>query len=150
MTTDLTGELRSAAISTFEQLGFLLPDKDLSEEQAQEQITASCRVRFRGPQSGALEIEVAGKFLASLVGNMLGEGDQPAPELQLDALGEITNVICGNVLPSLSGASAVFDLSAPETFPDPLPPHATSKGRVARVILGLEEGRAEITIRLYG
>jgi CheY-specific phosphatase CheX len=95
-------------------------------------------------------MEVAGRFLVDLAANMLGTEDDPTDEVVLDALGEVTNVICGNVLPSLSGANAVFDLSAPEPALAPLPPAASPEGEVARVVMGLEEGRAEITIRLYG
>jgi CheY-specific phosphatase CheX len=147
---DLTAELQKAASSTFEQLGFLLPETDLSEEQAQAEVMGSCRVRFRGPRSGALEIEVAGDFLLELASNMLGGEEASSPEILVDALGEVANVICGNVLPSLAGPEAVFDLSAPESALKPLPPSAHAQGPVARAVMGVEEGRAEITIRLYG
>jgi CheY-specific phosphatase CheX len=150
MTSDLTLQLRQAAISTFEQLGFLLADEEVSEEQAAAPITGSSRVRFRGPHSGALEIEIAGNFLTELANNMLGVEGDPPREVVLDALGEVSNVICGNVLPFLSGPNAVFDLSAPEPSTEPLPPNASSRGNVAKVSVGLDEGRAEVTLRLYG
>jgi len=150
MTADLTLQLKRAAISTFEQLGFMLADEEVSEEQAEASITGSSRVRFRGPHSGALEVEIAGDFLKELANNMLGVDGDPPREVILDALGEVTNVICGNVLPSLSGPNAVFDLSAPEPSMDPLPPNANSSGNVARASVGLDGGRAEITLRLYG
>ena len=147
MTSDLTSELKRAATSAFEQLGFFLPDHDLSEEQGGAPVVASCRVRFQGPVPGVMEVVTAGSFLEELAGNMLGDEDVPPRELILDALGEISNVICGNVLPSLGGRSAVFDLESPEVrMGEESTPPAGEK--VAEVILGLDEGRAEISIHL--
>lgn len=150
MTSDLTLQLKQAAVSTFEQLGFLLATEEISAEQAEAPITGSSRVRFRGPHSGALEIEIAGSFLTDLANNMLGVEGEPPREVVLDALGEVSNVICGNVLPALSGPNAVFDLSAPEPATEPLRPSASPRENVARAVVGLDDGRAEITLRLYG
>ena len=150
MTAELTLQLKQAAVSTFEQLGFLLADDEVNEDQAAAPISGSSRVRFRGPKSGALEIEIAGNFLSELANNMLEVEGEPTHEVIMDALGEVTNVICGNVLPSLSGPNAVFDLSAPEPSAEPLPPSASTEGTVAKVAVGLDEGRAEVTLRLYG
>jgi hypothetical protein len=150
MTAELTSRLKQAAISTFEQLGFILADEEVTEEQAGAPVTGSSRVRFRGPRSGALELEIAGRFLTDMANNMLGTEGEPPEEVILDALGEVTNVICGNVLPSLGGPNAVYDLSAPEPSTSALPPSAGSGENMARVSIGLDEGRADITLRLYG
>ncbi len=150
MRPDLTWALQQAAASTFEQIGFLLPESEVTEAQAAAPVTASSRVRFRGPASGAMEIEVAGSFLPEMAMNMLGTDGAAGGDVMLDALGEISNVICGNVLPSLTSPNSVYDLSAPETSSRPLPPCATPEGRIARVVIGLNDGRAEITLRLYG
>lgn len=147
MTSELTFQLKRAATSAFEQLGFFLPDQDLSDEQSGAEVTASCQVRFRGPRSGAMEVVAAGPYLSELASNMLGDAGAPSREMILDALGEISNVICGNVLPSLGGTEAVFDLSAPEVRMGP-PPPAEGTEQIARVLLGVDQGRAEITIRL--
>lgn len=147
MTSDLTSELKKAATSAFEQLGFLLPDQDLSEEQEGAPVAASCRIHFRGPYSGAMEVVAAGAYLDELAGNMLGDGEAPSRDLVMDALGEIGNVICGNVLPALGGKNAVFDLQAPEVHPGTLPA-APGMEEVARVRLGVDEGRAELTVHL--
>jgi hypothetical protein len=39
--------------------------------------------------------------MRTIAENILGETDDPEPSLQLDALGEVANVICGNVLPEV-------------------------------------------------
>ena len=151
MKADLARELKQAASSTFEMLGFLMPEEEMTEEQAEAPVRASSRVRFRGPSSGALEMEVAGDFLTELASNMLGMSREiVSDKIARDALGEVANVICGNALPALHGTTAVFDLSAPETTSGPLPAFSQPDGPVARIALGLDGGRAEITLRLYG
>src|SRR5690606_23852538 len=84
-------------------------------------------------------------LLPRLTANMMGM--DVAPEaLQLDALGEIANVICGQVLPALHPVSAV----------EYLPPRVVT-GAVngddegppsARIELGLETSRAELLLFL--
>lgn len=150
MRNPLAAELASAAIATFEQLAFLPAEVLEDPDEPDGQVTASCRVRFRGPASGALEMEVAGDFLGELAANMLGLEGEPGETERRDALGEITNVICGNVLPHLGGPTAVFDLSPPEVFPHPLPPCARPDGRLASLALAVGGGRAAIRLRVYG
>lgn len=150
MRNPLTAELASAAISTFEQLGFLPAELSEDPPGPDDRVAGSCRVRFRGPASGALEMEISGDFLGELAANMLGMESEPGESERRDALGEITNVICGNVLPHLAGPTAVFDLSPPEVFAHPLPPSARPEGRLARLALAVGGGRAEITLRVYG
>lgn len=148
MEADIRSALAQAATSTFETLGFLFAEEDLTEEQGRAALDAACRVRFRGPVSGALEIEVSGPVLGEFAGNMLGTEGAPPREMELAALGEVANVICGNVLPALAGTRAVFDLSAPETSTRPLLRRPV-EGSVAEVVLGVGGGRVEIVLRKY-
>jgi hypothetical protein len=76
---------------------------------------------------------------------MLGLVPPLARTIQVDALGEVTNVICGNVLPALAGRDAVFDLGAPR----PLDAHAApGSAAEAEVLLGLGAGRALVSLHL--
>lgn len=148
MEPDIRSALVQAAATTFELLGFLVPDEEVTEEQAALPLDAACRVRFRGPISGALEVEVSGPVLTEFAGNMLGSDTHPSRDVELAALGEAANIICGNVLPAIAGNRAVFDLSAPETSGKAIlrrPP----EGELASVILGVGEGRVEIMLRRY-
>ncbi len=146
MSGDLAPRLQQAAASTFEQLGFLFADPSLTEDQADLTTEAVARVRFSGPYEGTLEVRLAGGLLPVLATNMLGTHGTPEPDVAMDALGEVSNVICGNVLPLLAGAEAIFDLQAPEVTggaegaPPPLPEAAVE------VSLGLEGGRADIAL----
>ncbi len=140
--------LRQVSASTFEDLGFLLPDADLSRIQLDAPLQAAAQVRFKGPFEGCLIVALHGEILAPLAANMLGEDSHPSPELQKDALGEIANVICGNILPPIAGESAVFRLSSPVQ-----PDSGCRQGAMelaAATALGLDEGRAEVSLYLKG
>jgi hypothetical protein len=77
--------------------------------------------------------------------NMLGE--IPTQERQRrDALGEMANVICGNLVPLLGGARGDFQLETPK-------PGATERGlcedgaaRVAQTRLTFDEGSLELAL----
>jgi hypothetical protein len=94
-------------------------------------------------------LRVSENLLAPLANNMLGlECDQDSPTYaqQIDALKEMLNVACGNLLPELAGTQAVFNLSAPQFQEESGPelPAATC----AQAQLALDEGQAELTLWL--
>jgi CheY-specific phosphatase CheX len=108
---------------------------------------ATVTVLFRGPSRGSILLQIYGNVLPALAANMLGEEATPELQLQRDALGEVANVIAGNLIPTIAGTD-VYDLESPivrhradgaEQAPPP--------GFAAETRLGLEEGCA--TIRLY-
>lgn len=135
--------LQAAAISTFEELCFLLPAGDVTEVQAAAEPDVDVEVAFSGPRHGRLLLRLCGPLLPELAANMLGAGDVPASSLQQDAAGEIANVICGNVLPQVMGDARVFLLSAPKVQRA----HAASPAAAAdSVVLGLGEGRIELRL----
>jgi hypothetical protein len=53
-------------------------------------------------------------MMPALAANMLGVDEPPPPPAdQRDALGELANVLCGNLLPEIAGTEHVFLLAAP-------------------------------------
>jgi CheY-specific phosphatase CheX len=125
---------------TFEELGFLLPTQEIDEQQLNAQFEAAVSVNFEGPFSGKLLVRVCGGLLPIIATNMLGEEDVPPKNLQYDALGEIANVICGNMLPEIAGSDHIFHVSAPEIVDDiDLTP-------MAEVQVGLGIGRADLLL----
>jgi hypothetical protein len=140
---DIPSILTDAAERAFEQLGFLMPDFDPPADPAESAaVTRGMMVRFTGPAAGALVVRGDDGLLEGLAANMLGTDGAPSLELQLDALGEIANVICGNVLPEAEDPGAVFRLAPP--VPAPLAgPDARVRGAVR---LHLDAGVAEITL----
>ena len=116
--------IRDISLSTFEELGFLLPawDDGLDDEPFSDDFMETVRVRFSGPCSGVLELGLSPQALEGLASNMLAVDGPPEPALLRDALGEAANVICGNLTPVLADRKAVFRLEAPAPVPedDPL------------------------------
>ncbi len=141
MNKKLETELYKAATLTFEELGFFLPSLEVNEQQLNAQVEAAASVEFDGPFSGKLLVRICGGILPTLTANMMGQEEVPSKSLQHDALTEITNVICGNMLPGIAGATGIFHVSVPkmdESF-NLLPP-------VAEVQLGLGQGRADLLL----
>lgn len=140
MATSLLSPLRTAATSTFEELGFLLAmpaDGDACS------LAHGARVDFHGPRTGCLELRVSASLLPVVAANMLGSIDAPSLALQLDALGELANVITGNVVPALDGPRAVYRLGAPVLATD-----REDRAPAAAVTLRFDEGDALVQLFL--
>lgn len=133
--------LHQAAAATFEELALLVPIDVLDDEQRAAPLAPGMAVDFEGPFRGTLEIHVTENVLPGIAENMLGAFEAPTAEEQRDALGEMCNVITGNVLPLLAGSTAVFRLHPPR------PVAAPPAGAQAEVAFGLDGGRAEVFLR---
>jgi hypothetical protein len=141
MNKKLETELYKAATLTFEELGFLLPTLEINEQQLNAQVEAAVSVEFEGPFSGKLLVRVCGGLLPTITANMLGEEDILTKSLQYDALAEIANVICGNMLPGIAGSKDLFHVGAPK-----MAESLDSFSPVAEVQLGLGIGRADLLL----
>ena len=144
MSKKLETELYKAAVLTFEGLGFLLPTPEIDEQQLNARVEAAVSVEFEGPFSGKLMVKVCGGLLPTIVANMLGEEDVPSENQQYDALGEIVNVICGNMLPGIAGSKEIFHVSAPQMA------EFTDSPPMAEVQVGLGQGRADLLLFISG
>jgi chemotaxis protein CheY-P-specific phosphatase CheC len=146
MRSVLDASLRQAAVNTFEQLVFLLPDIPPDESQRALPVMAVASIAFRGPAAGLLQVHACEGLLSRLAGNMLGE-ELDDEALQLDALGEIANIICGQVFPHLDPFRA-FEQQPPQvsasgsTVPRLLEPSAS-------IELGLECSRADVMLWIF-
>ena len=103
---------------------------------------------FSGPFGGGMELCLPAPALVELAVNMLGakDGEELSPEQQHDALKELINVVCGNLLPILAGHTEEFNLR---------PPHGRRRkpgvgGPVAVGYLMLENGACRVRMRLDG
>lgn len=137
MNTELDATLRQVAEDTFQSLAFIFPaegDADAPLDAAsglepraggpQSKFgVAGVAVEFTGPFGGRMTLGVSYAMLPVLAANMLGldEGTLPSDDQQDDALKELLNVICGNVLPALAGTESVFNVQAPRLMPPPRP-----------------------------
>ncbi len=145
MEASLESRLFQAAALTFEELAFTFTDAEPNPRQLSAPFAAAGMIDFHGPFHGRIVVHLFGSLLPTLAANMLGEEQADDPVLQEDSLKEITNVICGNLLPLIAGESAVFNLEPPRFQPHPVadPPALTLKGSVS---IGLEGGRAEVKL----
>jgi CheY-specific phosphatase CheX len=146
--TNLRSLLFSTAILTFEELGFLLPDEEVSERQTLADLKASSRIHFHGDSEGWISIRLYGCFLSELTANMLGEEGEPSDQDQADAFGELSNVVCGNLLPAAAGRTAVFDLGAPEVQLSDQLTAAPAGECAASCVVGIDDGRIELDLHL--
>jgi CheY-specific phosphatase CheX len=142
MTAQLSQELYRAAARTFEDLAFLLPMPGDPSSAEGEQAWAS--VAFSGPFSGRVAVGCPTQMLVPLAANMLGDGDIPPLGQQLDALSEVANVVCGNLLPAIAGTQAIFRMEAPHVVQGDLPRQIDEP--VARTHLQLHEGWAQVLL----
>ena len=114
--------LYDVAAQTLEKLAlmFLIPQEEADADEIVSGKTA--RVNFRGPFSGCVTVTVCPRLLPQLAANMLGldEDSRASGDQQKDALKELANVLCGNLLPALAGSEPVFHVGAP-TVEDAIP-----------------------------
>jgi CheY-specific phosphatase CheX len=151
MSSWLEKRLFRATARTFEDLGFILPSTDLSDAQERARPDAAVEITFRGSFSGRLVLTVSGPILALVAGNMLGEDEsEMSREAQMDALGELANVICGNVLPEIAGDREAFSLTPPVLLTGVPGSAQAQAGTVGEVRVGLGDGRAVVRIYLEG
>ena len=73
-------------------------------------------MEFHGPFNGEIELVVPRDICEELAANVLGldPEDEMVTQAPFDALKELLNVTCGNVLTTLAGDVPVFDLTIPE------------------------------------
>jgi hypothetical protein len=110
--------LAETVAGTLEQLAFLFAFPAEGGSGAPSEDAVGCRVCFKGAWAGELWGAFARDLLPELAGNMLGlEAAETIVEQQLDALREVMNVICGNLLPQIGGPSVVFEIQRPEIVP---------------------------------
>ncbi|MFP4106242.1 MAG: chemotaxis protein CheX [Phycisphaerae bacterium] len=116
MNERVTQALRETAEGTFESMAFIMPIPDEPPADCSCEDCTHVRVEFSGAYRGVLGICVTNELMSEVATNMLGLdfGEQAPAEQQQDALKELANVVCGNILPEMAGADAVFDVSAPE------------------------------------
>jgi hypothetical protein len=139
----LQTSLFKTGLKVFEDLGFMLPTLNLNSEQVNAAFQSGVSIHFLGPLMGDFVLEISGGVLPVLAANMLGEDEPPPLSQQQDALKELANVICGNLLPLIAGSEAVFDLGAPQIRNAPIDKNA-SQAAAAHQPIGLECGKAEL------
>jgi CheY-specific phosphatase CheX len=151
MNKQLDKILQHVAEETFESLAFLLPMPPPDEPIA-DCPTTVVTVGFHGPFSGKLIVILPEAVLGELTGNMLGlDDDTDIPvETQQDALKELANVVCGNVLPEIAGDTVVFNVAAPELIDASAPVSKEGLSTAATAGIFLDSGPASLELLTEG
>ena len=107
--------LYQVAAETLESLALMFLVSEEESPQADAACPKRAAVTFTGPFSGMLVLGASDGVLSELAGNMLGLPDMQVatPAQQEDGLKELTNVVCGNLLPAVAGDQPIFHISAP-------------------------------------
>lgn len=139
---NITDALYQAAGLTFEELGFLFPIRENSSN-AVKNFSNSVTINFHGDCNGKIILNVSPELLPIIAENILGDDEAPSQEMQIDALGEVANVICGNALPMIFGKTSIIRLDPPKHSEFSQMQNSTSEIR-----LGFEEGQADVLFYL--
>jgi CheY-specific phosphatase CheX len=138
---------------TLEKLAFMFASPYNPEDSVEENPDIGVSVSFNGPFSGTLQMKVSGEVLSEIAGNMLGVDDEDEITLEdkNDALKESVNVICGNILPAISGELAVFNIDAPKIIHEGEDMKSRDGEKlVSDVKLSLDEGRCDLALFVNG
>ncbi len=145
MSKELNNILYNVAESTFGSLAFMLSMPEPDDGTVAEE-TTTVSVEFSGPFGGQLIMTVNAEMLPELAENMLGlePGEDALHDHGVDALKELLNVICGNLLPKIAGVEAVFDVEGPQIIK--LQESKSQTQANASVKLYLDSGMAELAL----
>lgn len=115
MSQALSRKLVEVTADTLERLAFMFALPAEAAPAMDGEGLETVRVDFNGPFCGGLELSLPAAALAELAVNMLGteDGEFLPAEQQHDALKELANVVCGNLLPAIAGDGAEFHLRPP-------------------------------------
>ena len=143
--------LQRVAEDTFESLAFLLPMPQ-PDDPVEDCPTTAVTVGFHGPFNGKLIVALPEAVLGELTGNMLGlDDDAEIPfDRRQDALKELANVVCGNVLPEIAGTVAVFNVAAPELIDASAPGIGEGLSTAATARIFLDSGPAALELLTEG
>jgi CheY-specific phosphatase CheX len=149
MTSFLQKALYKATALTFEGLAFMFATPEGGEDTDGQTLDTAVTVEFDGCFGGRLILAVSGEVVPHIVSNMLGDDDESIEAPEIDALGELANVICGNVLTGIAGEAETFLLSPPGTISGGDIARSVKKAvETVRVEVTVEGGRAEVQLLL--
>jgi chemotaxis protein CheY-P-specific phosphatase CheC len=151
MKTQIEKILLESTVKTLEDLCFIYQEPELKDAQENLPLEAAAEVKYRNDDfTGRLLIESRGGLFSAIATNMLSN-DDPSAQQKKDALGEIANIICGNVVPSLGGGGREYKIEPPRSLnKDDLLKEEWQKEPVAEITLNFNDGRADIKLFVNG
>lgn len=116
MNPDHSDTLTRVFTEVLEQLAFMFVETPETTETPVSVNLVSTSMTFRGPCSGTVTLVAPREMAPVLAANVLGldPGEDLGTQAAYDALKELLNVTCGNVLTAIAGDEPVFDLTVPQ------------------------------------
>ncbi|MCD6216665.1 response regulator [bacterium] len=143
-------QLVKVAANVLETMAFAFLDTSDGKESDSTEFK-SATVQYHGPFSGIVILAISNQALSEFAKNMLCQDDEDEVTQQQedDALCELTNVVCGNLLSDLAGPEPVFNLDAPQILPgEETVSTVELSGDVTSTRLQLDNGWAELTVAI--
>ena len=108
--------LYRVAVEVLEKIAFVFSSREEERDNLDAASALTVKVNFCGLFNGMVLMAVSVHILPEITGNMLGieDSEETTVEQQQDAVKELINVICGNLLPAVAGKSMVFSVDTPE------------------------------------
>ncbi len=116
MNPDHSETLTRVFTEVLEQLAFMFVEPADADDAPAPPDPVSARMSFRGPCAGTVTLAVPREMAPVLAANVLGldPDDDLGVQAARDALKELLNVTCGNLLTAIAGDEPIFDLTVPE------------------------------------
>ncbi len=116
MEADRRAEIIAVADNVLEQFAFMFCEPvPIAELPRPQEDLMHASMGFKGAVTGALELVAPVEFARQLAANALGiDEEDEQMDAAGDALRELLNMLCGQLLTTLGGAEPVFDLTIPE------------------------------------
>jgi CheY-specific phosphatase CheX len=151
MKTQIEKFLIESTVKTLEDLCFMYQEPELKDAQENLPLEAAAEVKYRSDDfTGKLLIETRGGLFSAIATNILSN-DDISDQQKKDALGEIANIICGNVVPSLGGGGREYKIDPPTSLnKDDLLKEEWREEPVAGITLNFNDGRADIKLFVDG
>ncbi|MGD0278039.1 MAG: chemotaxis protein CheX [Smithella sp.] len=150
MKSKIEKALIEATVNTFEDICFMYQVPELKDIQKNMPLEAAAEVRYRGDYTGKLLIETRGGLFSAIAANILSI-DNPSSRQKRDALGEIGNIICGNVVTSLGRGKLGYKIESPKTLKkDELLKEKRHYNPLVEITMNFNEGRVDIKFFVDG
>jgi hypothetical protein len=134
----LENQLYEIAADTFEKICFMYLLPDVSEAPAEVGESLAMKVEFEGPFFGRLVVSAGPRLSKAITTSMLGAKDPNEAQIR-DALGEVANIVGGNIFP-LVAQDTVFRMKALGPCDPRDPGEGLDQPGLVRVEMALEEG----------
>lgn len=99
-----------------EQFAFMFTEQVEAEDviAKDNEIFSFAKITYEGPEAGCIRIVAPQSFNQELAANVLGsEMDEVLPKVADDALKELANIMCGELLHRIYGDMNLYKLSIP-------------------------------------